>query len=82
MSTPIYECSVCGAPGDTHIAGYRIAGVDLMLPKRFVFAYRECGKPLGLCDVCFDAGRFDGFTADEVSFFREEFAKSDATPDV
>jgi hypothetical protein len=82
MTAPIYECSVCGAPGDTHIAGYRIAGVDLMLPRCFVYVYRESSKPIGLCDICFDAGRFDGFTADEIAFFREQFAERDATPNV
>jgi hypothetical protein len=52
-----------------------------MLPKRFVYAYREKNKPLGLCDVCFGAGRFDGFTTEEVAYFREAFAGADATPD-
>ena len=74
----VYECYVCGAPADTHIAGYRIAGVDLMLPRRFVFAYRDRDKRLGLCNQCFGANRFDGFTPVEIAYFREEFAKADA----
>ena len=76
-----YECHVCSAPADTHIAGYRIAGVDLMLPHRFVFAYRDRRKRLGLCNRCFEAQRFDGFTPDEIAYFREEFAKADADAD-
>ena len=77
MADPVYECHVCGAPADTHVAGYRIAGVDVMLPHRFVFAYRERDKPIGICNRCFDARRFDGFTRDEIAYFHEEFAKSD-----
>ena len=76
-----YECHICSAPADTHIAGYRIAGVDLMLPHRFVFVYRDLGKRLGLCNRCFDAQRFDGFTPDEIAYFREEFAKAAADDD-
>ena len=79
---PIYECHVCRAPGDTHIAGYRVAGVDLMLPNRFVYAYRDRGKPLGICNICFEAGRFDGFTADEIAYFRHEFAQTDGTTNI
>ena len=53
-----------------------------MLPKQFVFAYRDRDKPVGLCNVCFHASRFDGFTSDEIAYFREEFTKSDTTTDV
>ena len=52
-----------------------------MFPHNFVFAYREAGKPLGLCNVCFEARRFDGFTADEIAYFQEEFTKPDEAPD-
>ncbi len=47
----------------------------VLRPSRIVFAHRESGQPLGLCECCFAARSFDGFTADEISYFEEEFTK-------
>jgi hypothetical protein len=81
MTERVICCKECGAPADTHIAGFRVNDVDLMLPRGFAYVYRERGKPLALCNLCFEAEQFDGFTTAEIAFFREVFAQQDATPD-
>jgi hypothetical protein len=80
-TTPVHCCHVCGALEDTDIVAIEVGGVEITFPHHFVFAYREAGKPLGLCNVCFEARRLDGFTADEIAYFQEEFTKPDETPD-
>jgi hypothetical protein len=80
MNTPIHRCSVCGSLADTAVVGYEIDGIWVALPQLFVFAYRQAGKPLGLCNLCFEARRFDGFTPAEIAYFQEEFAKPNETP--
>ena len=81
-STAIHCCRICGATPATEVA--ESADGMVLTPSRFVFAYREPDRPLGLCDFCFAARRFDGFTVDEIAYFEEEFAKPivpDETPD-
>lgn len=73
----VYCCHVCGVPGGCEIVGIEVDGVYVELPHHFVYLYRECGKPIGLCNQCFDARRFDGFAAHEVAYFYEEFTNPD-----
>jgi hypothetical protein len=80
-TTPVHCCHVCGALADPLIVAVQVGSLEVTFPHHFVFAYREAGKPLGLCNVCFAARRFDGFTADEIAFFQEEFSKLHDTPD-
>jgi len=76
-TTPVYRCHACGAHADPAVIAVEVSGVEITFPHHFVFAYREGGKPFGLCNVCFEAGRFNEFTADEIAYFEEEFAKPD-----
>jgi hypothetical protein len=81
-STAIHCCRICGARPPVAIVE-TAAGV-VLTPSRFHFVYREEDRPLGLCDFCFAARHFDGFTVDEIAYFEEEFTKPiipDDTPD-
>ncbi len=74
--TPEGACHSCGrAPGPYHVD----IAIDGQLigssPCAWVYAPREGGVQVGICDQCFSAGCFDGFSPDEVEHFREQFAK-------
>ena len=80
-STIIHCCRICGARPP--VAIIETADGEVLTPSRFHFVYRERDRPLGLCDFCFVARRFDGFTAAEIVYFEEEFTKPivpDETP--
>ena len=73
-----HACAVCGrSSGNTHIQIEDAGEIAYSSPTRWVYCYRERDKPLGLCDQCFDLGRFDGFTPDEIAYFRESFEQTD-----
>ncbi|HKP04721.1 MAG TPA: hypothetical protein VJU77_15315 [Chthoniobacterales bacterium] len=81
-SAKIHRCHVCGAQPSTHVVELEVDGKRFKSPQHFVFAYREPHKPLGLCNLCFEAGRFDGFSVEEIAYFHEEFVKQDESPNV
>ncbi len=74
---PVYCCHVCGAFLESYTIEIEINGMCIKSPHHFVYLYRGCGKPIGLCNVCFDGRRFDGFAPHEVAYFYEEFTKPD-----
>lgn len=74
-----HACRACGRSSGTSMIQIEIAGqVTYTSPTRWIYCYRERGKPLGLCDQCFHLGRFDGFTPEEIAYFREGFEREDA----
>ena len=74
---PVYNCHVCGATEAYYIVDIEVEGVYVETPHHFVYLYRECGKLIDLCNVCFGARRFEGFAAHEIAYFHEEFTKPD-----
>jgi len=78
-----HRCAICGRSSGTAHVVFKVAGeVTYSSPTRWVYCYRERDKPLGLCDQCFRFGRFDGFTPDEIAYFREKFDQTDEPDEV
>lgn len=78
-----HACMSCGRSSATAFIEVTVAGdVAYSSPTQWVYCYRERDKPLGLCDQCFGLGRLDGFTPDEIAFFREGFEQTDEADDV
>ncbi len=74
-----HRCQSCGrSPSGVFMEIECDGEVAYASPSRLVYCYRG-GRPFGLCDQCFHANRFDGFTPFEIAYFRESFKQSDET---
>ena len=69
-------CHSCGrAPGPYHVDIAIDGQVIGSSPCAWVYANREGGERVGMCDQCFSAGCLDGLSSDEIEYFHEEFAR-------
>jgi hypothetical protein len=76
----VLRCEVCGAQ-DSYVVGLKIDGKSIPFPSHFVFAWRGKDEPHGICNLCFAARRFPGFTSDEIEYFREQFSNQEEFPE-
>lgn len=69
-------CHSCGrAPGPYHVDMTIDGQLIGSSPCAWVYASREGGVAVGLCDQCFADGCLDGLSSDEIEYFRAEFAR-------
>jgi len=69
-------CRCCGRPPGPYHVEISIDGQLISSsPGAWVYAHRDGGVEVGMCDQCFTAGRLEGLTPDEVEYFRRGFAR-------